>query len=230
MVGHTPGMNTSIMTTESFSPRSPKILALCALSTLLLAGLDIASKDWALETLSEPSKNPAPVCEFVQYDKGSWKVISAPTDEQFESHQVGVRRQRNSTADRVLIENYLMLRYTENCAAAFSVLRNAQKWIRNTIFIGAAIIAILALSWMFFSGKNGVLFAAAVPWILGGAIGNVADRFRYGYVVDFIRFHTNETWEWPTFNLADAWITVGIALMVLDAIVEGRRAKKQSET
>ena len=59
----------------------------------------------------------------------------------------------------------------------------------------------------------------ALPLVLGGAIGNLADRVRLGYVVDFIHAHWRMRFHWPTFNVADIAITVGIGLMVLEYIL-----------
>lgn len=70
--------------------------------------------------------------------------------------------------------------------------------------------------WMFITANGGILFAWAVPLIISGALGNMIDRWRLGYVVDFIRFHLHDGWEWPTFNVADITITVGVAFLLLD--------------
>ena len=59
-----------------------------------------------------------------------------------------------------------------------------------------------------------------VPLIVAGAIGNLVDRVRFGYVVDFIRFHLNDQWAYPTFNVADAWITIGDVLILIDGFRE----------
>ena len=64
--------------------------------------------------------------------------------------------------------------------------------------------------------------------ILGGAIGNVADRIMYGYVVDFLHFYHNG-WHFPAFNVADIAISIGAALLLLEAFLEYRQEKKQSE-
>jgi signal peptidase II len=63
---------------------------------------------------------------------------------------------------------------------------------------------------------------AAIGLILGGAVGNAVDRLRFGGVVDFLDFHISG-WHWPAFNLADSAITVGAAMMLLDALFERRR-------
>jgi len=59
--------------------------------------------------------------------------------------------------------------------------------------------------------------AVALMLVLGGAVGNVIDRVRFGYVVDFIDVYYR-AWHWPTFNIADSAITIGAVLLVLDAL------------
>jgi signal peptidase II len=53
---------------------------------------------------------------------------------------------------------------------------------------------------------------------VSGALGNMVDRVRLGYVVDFIHFHVYDSFEWPTFNVADSTITIGVALLLLDGL------------
>ena len=68
----------------------------------------------------------------------------------------------------------------------------------------------------------------ALPLVLGGAIGNLVDRVRLGYVVDFIHAHWRDKAHWPTFNVADIAITVGIGLMVVEYII-GARTEAQAK-
>jgi signal peptidase II len=65
------------------------------------------------------------------------------------------------------------------------------------------------------------LLGLGLALVIGGALGNVVDRWRYGQVFDFLDFHV-AGWHWPAFNLADSAITVGVALLLLDGIVVGR--------
>ena len=68
------------------------------------------------------------------------------------------------------------------------------------------------------------LLAFGLALILGGAIGNVIDRFEHGYVVDFVHVHWGAAY-FPAFNVADSAISIGAVLVILDAILEGRRNK-----
>jgi signal peptidase II len=64
----------------------------------------------------------------------------------------------------------------------------------------------------------------ALPLVLGGAIGNLVDRMRLGYVVDFIDMHFKDKYHWPTYNIADIAITVGIGLMLIEYIIGPKKA------
>ena len=69
------------------------------------------------------------------------------------------------------------------------------------------------------------LLAAAIGLVIGGALGNVIDRFRYGAVVDFLDLHWDD-FHWPAFNLADAAISVGVVVLLMDALLIGRERHK----
>lgn len=191
------------------APRHARLVAWALVATILLVALDLWTKSWAAETLSfERPGEPPPVC--------------APDDAGYRyTQRVGLR-------PMVLVDGYLELKYAENCGAAFGLLRQAPNYLRHAVFGLAAVAASLVLSWMFVQGRGGPLFAWSVPLIVSGAIGNLVDRARLGYVVDFIRFHLQDGFEWPTFNVADCGITIGVALLVLDGFLEGRREEARS--
>ena len=86
--------------------------------------------------------------------------------------------------------------------------------------LAAAIVAALVV-WLF--RVTGYLLPAAIGLVIGGAIGNVADRLRLGAVVDFLDFHLG-AWHWPAFNLADAAICIGVGLMLIDGLIGRREA------
>ena len=70
--------------------------------------------------------------------------------------------------------------------------------------------------------RGEALFEAGLALVLGGALGNLTDRFRFGYVVDFIDFYYR-AWHWPAFNLADAVITLGVLVLLIDLTRTSRR-------
>ena len=110
-----------------------------------------------------------------------------------------------------------------NIGAAFSFLASASGWQR-WVFIGLAVAVSIGITiWLLRLPRGAhTLLAAGLALVLGGALGNVIDRIRLGYVIDFIHFHWDRAY-FPAFNVADSAITVGAAFLVLDALLEGRR-------
>ena len=86
--------------------------------------------------------------------------------------------------------------------------------------VAAAIVTAL-IYWL--SRIESSLLAIAIGLIIGGAIGNVADRIRFGAVVDFLDFHIR-SWHWPAFNVADGAISIGVAVMLVDGLLLRREA------
>ena len=186
--------------------RGAQALALCVVATVFFTALDLWTKDWAVDRLSQPQREASPVC--------------APNAE-------GRQYQQRARAGSIeLVSGYLELRYAENCGAAFGLLDEAPRWVRAGVFMSAGTLAVIALFVMFARGNGGPLFGWSVPLVVSGALGNMIDRVRLGYVVDFIHFHIHEDFfvpflrgfEWPTFNVADSTITVGVALLLLDGL------------
>jgi signal peptidase II len=111
-----------------------------------------------------------------------------------------------------------------NRGAAFSFLHDASGW-QHYFFValacGVSAGIVYWLSRLRLPASR--LLASGLALILGGALGNVIDRLLHGHVVDFIHFHWFERWYFPAFNVADAGITVGAGLLLLDALLDARR-------
>ncbi len=125
--------------------------------------------------------------------------------------------------DSTPITGFFNLVRVHNHGAAFSFLANAGGWQR-WFFTGIGVVAALFMLWMLRSHAGQKLFSLAIALILGGAIGNVVDRLLHGYVVDFLDFYWG-AWHFPAFNVADAGISVGAALLILDEILRVRRGR-----
>jgi signal peptidase II len=110
-----------------------------------------------------------------------------------------------------------------NVGAAFSFLASASGWQR-WVFIGLAVtVSIGIIIWLARLPRSAHrLLACGLALVLGGAVGNVIDRIRLGFVIDFIHFHWDRAY-FPAFNVADSAITVGAAFLLLDALMEGKR-------
>lgn len=107
------------------------------------------------------------------------------------------------------------LAYAENTNAAFGILHVLPYNVRQWILTGFALVAAMVLVFALITGRiQRPWTAAAVGLILGGDLGNVIDRLRLGYVVDFIVWHVGDRYYWPTFNIADSAIVVGVFILL----------------
>jgi signal peptidase II len=116
-----------------------------------------------------------------------------------------------------------------NVGAAFSFLATASGWQRWLFISLAVIVSIGIVVWLYRMPRSHGMLACGLALVLGGAIGNVIDRIRLGAVVDFIHFHWDRAY-FPAFNIADSAITVGAACLILDALLEPKRARAKVET
>jgi signal peptidase II len=103
-----------------------------------------------------------------------------------------------------------------NTGAAFSMLAAAGGWQRS-FFIAIAAVAATVIVYLLRKHRGDTRFCFALGLILGGALGNLIDRVRLGYVVDFLDFHALG-YHWPAFNVADTAITLGAVLIVWDSL------------
>lgn len=108
-----------------------------------------------------------------------------------------------------LLGPFLELAYVQNSGVAFSLLSSDSI---KFLFIAIAIAVIGYLYWR--NRENGsLLLKFSFGLVVGGAIGNLIDRFRLGYVVDFMHFHIPNVFEFAVFNVADSAISVGVVLL-----------------
>lgn len=110
-----------------------------------------------------------------------------------------------------ILTPFLRLVYTQNTGIAFSFLANYGEWGRWLLAaLAAAVIIVLAV---LLHRRPRPLESAGLTLLMGGAFGNLIDRLRLGYVVDFIDVHWG-VYHWPAFNIADSAITAGAALLL----------------
>lgn len=129
----------------------------------------------------------------------------------------------------VVINKILRFTYVENYGAAFGMLDD-KRWI----FMLLSVIGILAMCFFLYKfAKDDKLLAISLCFVIGGGIGNMIDRVRLGFVVDFIDFYAFPNfWMW-VFNVADSFVCVGAGLMILYLIldtVKEAKAKKAAST
>ncbi|MCS6837670.1 MAG: signal peptidase II [Bdellovibrionaceae bacterium] len=124
---------------------------------------------------------------------------------------------------RVLIPSLLHWTYVVNRGGAFGFLANTQfddiYYLFIIISIVAITIAVYFVHSLLFNGNT--LLVVSIGIICGGILGNLIDRIRFGYVVDFIDFHVEQKWSFPAFNLADLGIVVGGIFLLVNWLKKG---------
>jgi signal peptidase II len=128
-------------------------------------------------------------------------------------------------ADQVVIPNFLNFAYAENRGVAFSMMDeggDAGRWGLSAVAIVAGIL-VLFYFWRVPRAHDRLLGALAL--LLAGIVGNVTDRIRLGFVIDFIDVQLG-SWHYPTFNVADMAICVGAGLMILDMFLTKKTEEK----
>lgn len=114
--------------------------------------------------------------------------------------------------------SWLNMTLAHNYGAAFSFLSDAGGWQRWLFSVLAGVVSLVLIVWLIRLPRAEWLTGVSLSLIIGGAIGNLIDRIRLGYVVDFIDVFYRD-WHYPAFNVADSAITVGVVLLLLDGIV-----------
>ena len=108
-----------------------------------------------------------------------------------------------------------------NEGAAFGFLNDAGGW-QHYLFISlASVFSVILLIWIWRERERNLLLASALALVLGGAVGNLADRLMHGFVIDFLLLHYGG-WTFPAFNVADIAITMGAILLILDSLLFNR--------
>jgi signal peptidase II len=125
-------------------------------------------------------------------------------------------------AQSVILTPFLNFTLLHNTGAAFSFLADAGGWQR-WFFMGlAAIISFGLFIWLLRLSAKQMWLGVALALILGGAIGNLIDRTIYGYVIDFIDLYYQQ-WHWPAFNVADSAISIGVFMLLIEALFFGEK-------
>lgn len=128
-----------------------------------------------------------------------------------------------------VIDGVFRLSYALNRGVAFSLFADSQfqvQWVLAGISTIAAVAVMLYLGRTVASNKR---LNTALSLLLAGIIGNLLDRVRLGQVVDFLDFHWGERFTWPTFNIADAVICIGAALLALELMREEKAEHLQAQ-
>ena len=118
---------------------------------------------------------------------------------------------------RVEVTGFFNLVLVFNKGAAFSLFAQAAGW-QTPLLAAFALAAAVIVSVLIVRNPGRGLLCLGLALILGGALGNLIDRLRFGHVVDFLDFHALG-WHWPAFNVADSAISVGAVILILEGFV-----------
>ena len=123
--------------------------------------------------------------------------------------------------ERREVTAFLNLVLVYNKGAAFSMFADAPGW-QTPLLIAFALGAAGIVSYLILRNPAKRLLCLGLALILGGALGNLIDRVRFGHVVDFLDFHALG-WHWPALNVADSGITIGALLLILDGFAHNEK-------
>jgi signal peptidase II len=122
-----------------------------------------------------------------------------------------------------VLDGFFNLTFVMNPGAAFGILSTMSEGFRVPFFLGVSLIAIAVVLLFYFQrARDNGLLQVGLTLVLGGAVGNMIDRVRFGEVVDFIDIYYRQ-FHWPAFNIADSAISIGVGLLILDAVLTARR-------
>ena len=128
-----------------------------------------------------------------------------------------------------VIDGFFDLTLVQNPGGVFGLFRDLAPGARGVLFTvipGAAIALILLYAWK--AAPDGFFARGSLAMILGGALGNLTDRLRFGFVIDFLDFYWRG-YHWPAFNVADTAICTGIGLLMLETLRPERGAPQVTE-
>ena len=127
--------------------------------------------------------------------------------------------------EKIPLNSFINVTHHRNPGAAFSFLADAGGWQRWFFTVLASVVSLVIVVWIYrLRFQAQWVLTAGLALVLGGAVGNLIDRVRLGYVVDFIQVLI-AGWPFPSFNVADAAISVGAAFLIVDALFfSGRQA------
>lgn len=118
-----------------------------------------------------------------------------------------------------IIPGYLRISYVRNTGVAFGLFDGHPSPWKPYLLAAMAVVAVVVIVvYSLHMPSERVLLQSALAVTAGGILGNFLDRILHGSVVDFIEFHIRDSFQWPTFNVADSAITIGIAMLLIDAL------------
>lgn len=130
----------------------------------------------------------------------------------------------------VVVPWFFSLHYTRNTGGAFGLFSASSELVRFILFILFPIVCVFII-FIILKKTYNRLEIIALGFILGGAFGNYMDRLKFGSVIDFIDWYVilaDREWHWPTFNMADSFIVVGVFILGICQFLESRKTIKKT--
>ncbi len=131
-------------------------------------------------------------------------------------------------SEKVVFESWWRFIYAENRGALWGIGNNFSEFYRKLVFLGISSLITLVIVYLLLAYSENRLMKYIYGFVLGGALGNLYDRFFRGYVIDFIDWHWGNAYHWPTFNIADVAIVVAVALMSIEILFYQKKEEKTS--
>ncbi|MBU8895739.1 signal peptidase II [Corallococcus sp. M34] len=186
-----------------------------SLRTLILVVLAVVLADQGTKYLAVSRLTDA-----LEGQSGLARISAFVTEQNLDNDPPQEGGRRRVTQAYRLIEDYWHFRYVENPGAAWGMFGGLPDAVRKAFF---PLVSLAALAFIFVMYRRTTprqwLARTALALVMGGALGNFIDRLMRGYVIDFIDWHWRNQpgMRWPTFNVADAAICVGVALLLLES-------------
>ena len=217
--------------------------ALLGLILVTTVALDQYTKEWADSWLASPYTDPPNPVVFTIGPEGEGatlkdaiaSVLTASSGDEVErmirrytrvdgkrpkgpEHLVKAGQEvRLSYRSVEVVAEYFHFKYARNPGAAFGLMNDMDPTFRKWFFVGVSLLAVGLIVTLYRNVREDQrLLQASLALILAGAIGNFIDRLRFQYVIDFIDWHYKDVYHWPTFNIADSAITIGVAILFLE--------------
>lgn len=124
--------------------------------------------------------------------------------------------------------SFFDLRWTENRGVSLGMLEATSMEMRWALVLGTAVVALIVLIWMMRERLLGDILALAL--ILGGAMGNIYDRYTWGYVIDYADLHFGDFRPFLIFNVADACITIGVVIILVRSLFFSEKDDNEPNT
>ena len=131
-------------------------------------------------------------------------------------------------SEKVVFESWWRFIYAENRGALWGIGNDFSECYRRLVCRGISSLITLVIVYLLLAYSENRLMKYIYGFVLGGALGNLYDRFFRGYVIDFIDWHWGNAYHWPTFNIADVAIVVAVALMSIEILFYQKKEEKTS--